>query len=85
MKRGNFGLALTAPVVASYPGPERRSIADARKRASRTSFVITLQARSVNDEVQYEAQVDHLSHSKFVGLREYKNPKSVVKEHRDEA
>ena len=27
---------------------------------------------------------DHLRHSKFVGLREDKNPKSVVKEHRDE-
>ncbi len=28
---------------------------------------------------------DHLRHSKFVGLREDKNPKSVVKEHRNEA
>ena len=28
---------------------------------------------------------DHLRHSKFVGLREDKNPKSVVKEYRDEA
>ncbi len=27
---------------------------------------------------------DHLRHSKFVGLREDKNPKSVAKEHRDE-
>jgi hypothetical protein len=54
MKQRNFGLALTAPVVASYPGPEGRSIGDARKWASRTSFVITLQARSVNEEVQYE-------------------------------
>jgi hypothetical protein len=55
MKRRDFGLALTAPVVARYPGPEGRSIGDARKWASRTSFVITLQARSVNEEVQYEA------------------------------
>jgi bifunctional non-homologous end joining protein LigD len=28
---------------------------------------------------------DHLRHSKFVGLRDDKKPKSVVKEHRDEA
>jgi hypothetical protein len=28
---------------------------------------------------------DRLRHSKFVGLREDKNPKSVVKENRDEA
>jgi bifunctional non-homologous end joining protein LigD len=28
---------------------------------------------------------DRLRHSKFVGLREDKNPKSVVKEHGDEA
>jgi hypothetical protein len=33
-----------------------------------------------NEEVQYEAQVDRLRHSKFVGLREDKNPRSAVKE-----
>ncbi len=38
-----------------------------------------------DEEVQYEAQVDRLRHSKFVGLREDKNAKSVIKEHGDEA
>jgi hypothetical protein len=39
----------------------------------------------VNGEVQYEAYVDRLRHSKFAGLREDKNPRSVVKEHIGEA
>jgi hypothetical protein len=34
----------------------------------------------VYEEVQYEAQVAHLRHSKFIELREDKHPKDVVKE-----
>ena len=36
----------------------------------------------VHKEVQYEAQIDHLRHSKFAGLREDKDPRSVIKEDR---
>jgi hypothetical protein len=42
---------------------------------------IRLQGRPVNGEVRYEAQVDRLRHSKFVGLREDKDTRRVVKEH----
>ena len=35
--------------------------------------------------VQYEAQVDHLRHPKFAGLREDKDPRKVIKEHAGEA
>jgi len=31
------------------------------------------------------AELDHLRHSKFAGLREDKDPRSVVKEHTSEA
>jgi len=33
-----------------------------------------------NEEEQYEAQIDHLRHSRFVGLRDDKNPREVVHE-----
>jgi hypothetical protein len=53
MKRRNFGLALTALVVGSYPGPRRAWWRP--QAASTTRLVIRLQGRSVNEEVQYEA------------------------------
>jgi len=31
--------------------------------------------------VQCEAKIDHLRHSKFVGLREDKDARTVIKEH----
>lgn len=33
-------------------------------------------------EVQYEAQIDHQRHSRFVALRDDKNPREVVHEQR---
>jgi hypothetical protein len=39
--------------------------------------------RPFNEEVQYEAKVDRLRHPKFVGLREDKDARLVVKEHVD--
>jgi hypothetical protein len=33
---------------------------------------------SVEEEVQYEAQIDHLRHSRFVALRHDKNSKEVM-------
>ena len=32
-------------------------------------------------KVQYEASIDHLRHSKFAGLREDKDARTVIKEH----
>ena len=33
-----------------------------------------------HEEVQYEAQINHLRHSRFIGLRQDKNPREVRRE-----
>lgn len=43
-------------------------------------FIIGQLDRPVYEEVQYEAQIDHLRHSRFVRLREDKNAKDVVRD-----
>ncbi|MGH9627657.1 MAG: hypothetical protein ACRD7E_04865 [Bryobacteraceae bacterium] len=35
---------------------------------------------SVYEEVQYETQANHLRHSRFIALRDDKDPKEVVRE-----
>ena len=34
-----------------------------------------------DEKVQYEAKIDHLRHSKFAGLREDNDARTVIKEH----
>ncbi len=38
------------------------------------------QVHAAEKEVQYEAKIDHLRHSRFVGLRDDKEPREVHKE-----
>jgi hypothetical protein len=41
---------------------------------------IALLDTSAQEEVQYEAQIDHLRHSRFIGLRDDKRAKDVHRE-----
>jgi len=43
-----------------------------------TTFAKAIQS---NGELQYEAQIDHLRHAKFAGIREDKDTRTVIKEH----
>jgi len=39
---------------------------------------------SLHEGVQYEAQVERLRHSKFAGIREDNDARTVIKEHASE-
>jgi hypothetical protein len=50
-----------------------------RRQDSRL-IIIRQQAHPAQEEVQYEAEADHLRHTKFVGLKDDKDPAKIVKE-----
>jgi hypothetical protein len=52
----------------------------ARRRQDSPLIIIRQQAHPAQEEVQYEAEVDHLRRTKFVGLRDDKDPSKVIKE-----
>lgn len=47
---------------------------------SKSHIVAGPQVHAAKEQVQYEAQINHLRHTKFVGLREDKDPRGVHKE-----
>src|SRR5258708_7143250 len=49
-------------------------------RQDSPSIIIRQQAHPAQEEVQYEAEVDHLRHTRFIGLRDDKDPSKVIKE-----
>jgi cobalamin biosynthesis protein CobT len=69
-------------IQSDQPRIDRKNL---DKEVNKQEFYRTFDEGSRQEEVQYEAQIDRLRHSKFAGLREDKNPKSVVKENRDQA
>jgi hypothetical protein len=50
------------------------------RRQDSQLIIIRQQAHPSQEELKYEAEVDHLKHTKFVGLKDDKDPAKIVKE-----
>ena len=50
------------------------------RRQDSQLIIIRQQAHPSQEELKYEAEVDHLKHTKFVGLKDDKDPAKVVEE-----